>query len=300
MAAIPATRRTMKPRVWQQNARMSELRIHRAPVLDGVTLPKILVCISAPLIRFCSKGTSSPGPIVSVVHADHPVFATSSPMCWARTSLGVSRKTASCVVEAAGAKGQDAVVEPHGVFAENRLGRGWMIGSGLASDPMAVTNEQGEFEIAYGEDGTFSFSNVPLGRVWALFPTMESLTPKQLAGESVPIEPREDGQTLDVGELRLRPAHRVRGRIIVSDGKPLPPDVHLTLLGNYGFDSQVGDVSADGRFEFKGLPKGVVKLSPGVKGYELVDRAEIVVDADRDDVLIRMRPKSGEIDRPML
>jgi len=253
-----------------------------------------------------------------------------------------------------------------------------MIGSGLASDPMAVTNEQGEFEIAYDkpaermilkisprgmaarlidestgsdrktitvtegttvvgrlvdpggkpvanaeialepygvdsgrsigtirigtrEDGTFSFSNVPPGRVWALFPTMESLTPKQLAGQLVPIEPREDGQTLDVGEVRLRPAHRVRGRIIVSDGKPLPPDVHLTLLlGNYGFDSQVGDVSPDGHFEFKGLPKGVVKLLPGVKGYELVDRAEIVVDADRDDVLIRMRPNSGEIDRPML
>ncbi len=272
---------------------------------------------------------------------------------------------------------RDAVVEPHGVFAEQRWGRGWMFGSGLASDPMAVTNQQGEFEIAYDkpaqrmilkisprgmaerlidestgsdrktitvtegttvvgrlvdpggkpvanaeialepygpnsgrsigtirigtrEDGTFSFSNVPPGRVWALFPTMESLAPRQLARELVPIEPREDGQTLDVGEVRLRPAHRVRGRIIVSDGKPLPPDVHLTLLGNDGFDSQVGDVSRDGHFEFKGLPKGVVRLSPGARGYELVDRAEIVVDQDRDDVLIRMRPNSGEIDRPML
>jgi len=68
-----------------------------------------------------------------------------------------------------------------------------------------------------------------------------------------------------VGEVRLRQAHSVRGKDHRQRRQTAAAGVHLTLLGNYGFDSQVGDVSADGRFEFKGLPKGVVKLSPGVK-----------------------------------
>jgi len=273
------------------------------------------------------------------------------------------------VVDRFGDPVPDAVVEPQGVFAKHPWGRGWMFGPWLTADPMAVTNEQGDFEIAYDkpadrmilkinargmapklidestgsdrkaitvtdgitiagrlvapggkpvahaeialttysrasgtsfgtlrigtrEDGTFSLPNVPPGRVWVLFPTMESLASRQLAGELVPLNAGKDGQTLDVGEIRVRAAHAVRGRIVLSGGGPIPSDAHLTLSANDGRDTQITDPSPDGSFEFNGLARGIVRLSPAVKGYDLADpfAGELVVDGDRDDILIRMRP----------
>jgi hypothetical protein len=76
----------------------------------------------------------------------------------------------------------------------------------------------------------------------------------------------------------------------LSDGKPIPPEMHVTLTADQGTDTQMAVIAPDGSFEFKGLVKGVYSISAGVKGYSASYGAttEVLVNRDRKDVVIRV------------
>jgi protocatechuate 3,4-dioxygenase beta subunit len=163
---------------------------------------------------------------------------------------------------------------------------------GLASH----THISGEFipEVRIGtrEDGTFAITNVPAGRVFELYPKMASLASSGFAGVAVPVETADDGQEVSVGEIRLRPTYTLRGKVMLSDGKPIPPDMHVTLGADWGMDTQMTTIAADGSFEFKGLTSAVYNVSAAVKGYRAPSNfgLEVFVNRDRSNVVIRMAP----------
>lgn len=150
-----------------------------------------------------------------------------------------------------------------------------------------------ELRVGTGEDGTFVFTNVPVGRIWYLRPTMDSLAARQLAAAPLLCETQRDGDIVDVGDLHLRPAYSLRGKVVLIDGRSVAPNMHVTLGTDEGLDSQMTVLTPDGAFEFKGLATGVVELTPSVQGYELsgfTASLQILVDRDRNDVVIRMEP----------
>ena len=98
---------------------------------------------------------------------------------------------------------------------------------------------------------------------------MESLASRGIGAGAVPCETKDDGQEVDVGDIQLAPAYTFRGQIVLEDGKPVPPDMHVTLAADRGWDSQIAPISPDGRFEFHGLPADIYNLMPAVKGYHL-------------------------------
>src|SRR5580700_4608486 len=96
---------------------------------------------------------------------------------------------------------------------------------------------------------------------------MESLAARQIGSHAVPLETKDDGQEVDIGDIQLTAAHTLTGRVVLSDGQPIPPGMRVTAGADQAWDSQMAEVGADGSFEFHGLPTGVYGVHPSVKGY---------------------------------
>ena len=154
-----------------------------------------------------------------------------------------------------------------------------------------------EVRIGTGADGRFAITNVPPGRVWIVHPTMESLASRGLGAGAVFCETKYDGQEVRLGDITLKPAHALRGKVILSDGKPIPPDMHVTITADRSSDSQVVTIGSDGQFRAEGLTDGVYSVAPGVQGYRLEGNCsllcrsvEILLSGDVSDMVLKMEP----------
>jgi len=121
---------------------------------------------------------------------------------------------------------------------------------GLTTHSRSSVNYIGEMPIGTKEDGAFAFTNVPAGRIWLVYPKMDSLAARNLGAGTTPCETKDDGEMVDIGDLPLKAAHTLRGRIVLTDGKPVPPGMRITLSADV--DSQVAPLAGDGSFEFRG------------------------------------------------
>lgn len=154
-----------------------------------------------------------------------------------------------------------------------------------------------EVLIGTKQDGTFSITNVPAGRIWMVYPKMEALASRGLGSQAVPLETKDDGQEVDVGDIELTPAHTLKGRVVLSDGKPIPQGMRVTIGADQAWDNQMTEIGADGSFEFRGLPTGVYGVHPSVKGYRAGSDGfgvEALVNRDITGLVIRMEPASPQ------
>jgi hypothetical protein len=149
-----------------------------------------------------------------------------------------------------------------------------------------------EVRIGTQEDGTFAITNIPPARIWDVYPKMASLAARGIGADVVICETKDDGQDVRLGDIQLKPTHTLRGKVVLADGKPIAPDMRVTLSAQRAWDSQVTAISPDGRFEFQGLPAGVFDIAPGVKGYRLPEgfSVEALVNRDVDDLVIQLAP----------
>jgi hypothetical protein len=151
--------------------------------------------------------------------------------------------------------------------------------------------------IGTNEKGEFAITNVPAGRVWDLYPTMDSLAPLGLAAKVTNVATKDDGQEVAVGDIPAAPAHELRGRIQLSDGKPIPPGMRVSVLADRLPDRQSVTLPPDGAFVFRGLAKGVYVLQATVKGYQPLDPeapAEFLLEGDRKDFNVTLVPRPGK------
>lgn len=151
-----------------------------------------------------------------------------------------------------------------------------------------------EVRIGTDEDGRFALTNIPPGRIWYLYAKMESLASRGLAAEIVECATKSSGQDLNLGDISVRPAYTLRGKIVLSDGKPIPPDMRINLFSDRVQDSQSLILAPNGAFEFKGLGRGVYQIEPSVKGYEARDAQslELLIDGDVNDFEALLQPKA--------
>jgi hypothetical protein len=309
-----------------------------------------------------------------VVHDGHSTATVSK----ARSPIeDASRLVRGRVVDIRGNPLRGAVAEQQGVVL--RMPNGQMsqrYGDGGWTDVMAVSNEKGEFEIAYGvpadkiilsvsargmasklfteptgadrktmtveegatvrgrlmengkpvanaevglishsrrsgasypeirigtqEDGTFAITNVPAGRVWLVYPKMDSLSARGLGAGAVDCETKDNGQEVSVGDIPVTAAHKLSGKVVLTDGKPIPEGMRMTLGADRAWDSQTVTLAPDGGFSFAGLPTGVYSLGPSVKGYELAEGVDVeaLVNRDIDALTIGLRPSAPRAGQP--
>jgi hypothetical protein len=152
-----------------------------------------------------------------------------------------------------------------------------------------------EVRIGTGEDGKFAITNVPPSRVWYLYGRMESLAPRGLAAAIVECATRNDRQEINVGDVPVQSAFALRGKIVLSDGKPIPPGMRVNLSAGSVPDSQTLTLAPDGLFEFKGLARAVYRLTPSVKGYEPRDppAMELLMEGDVSNMEVLLQPAAA-------
>jgi hypothetical protein len=277
------------------------------------------------------------------------------------------------VVDSQGTPVRDAVVEPEAILLPN--GDSMYGGAPKELDPMTVTNDKGEFDLAYAEpiakmaltvqpramapkfailaggserqtvtvfdgavvrgrliengkpvanaeiglnpkeawsgganltihgsfyrettigtrdDGTFVFTNVPTPDEWNVYGKMESIASGG-ATDPIACATNNDHQEINLGDMLIRRAYRIRGQVTLNDGKTIPDGMRLIVTAKRSRDSQLVMLGVDGKFEIRGLAAGDYSIYPGVKGYRsATERGQIDVQVDRDkEVKIALDP----------
>ncbi len=163
---------------------------------------------------------------------------------------------------------------------------------GLSSHTNISGKTLPEIRIGTNEKGEFVITNVPAGRVWFLHGKMDSLATRNLVAQVMECATKDDGQEVNVGDIAVRPAFALRGRIVLSDGNPIPANMRLSLFADRVPDRQTLILPPDGSFEFKGVGKGMYSLSPSVKGYQTADgdAIELLVEGSIAKMNVMLRP----------
>jgi hypothetical protein len=154
-------------------------------------------------------------------------------------------------------------------------------------------------ELATDERGYFLMANVPPKTELVLYAKMTSV-PDAGRVDTRTITTGAAGTRLDVGILEVKPAHRIAGRVVLSDAEPIPPDTRLFLGREDAWDHVETTLDSKGHFEFKGVPLESVGLNIRVPGYKFSKRNPNLdwlngglvgrVDGDILDLTILMEP----------
>jgi hypothetical protein len=171
----------------------------------------------------------------------------------------------------AGPKGHDLTL-PVGVTVTGRLLKGGQplrgVGVGLVQTDRGVEEFVGEYRAGTDGDGRFTIPNVPPDDAFTLYGLMDALKAHG-AVAARPAKTGASGTEVEVGDVAVTPGHRLSGRVILADGKPVPEGTRVLLSREEAWDSQQAVADKDGRFEFTGLPAERVNLYATVRGYRV-------------------------------
>jgi hypothetical protein len=166
-----------------------------------------------------------------------------------------------------------------------------------------------EMRIGTQPDGTFAVTSIPAPADWNVYGKMESLATRGATG-AIECATKHDGEIVDVGDIQVKSAYHLRGKVVLSDGRPIPEGMRVTVSSKHSGDSQTGVLSPDGSFEFLGLAAGDYTVFASVKGYALPDvpvsfkgkdgkvtthhtpafTAPLSIDRDVNDFVIKLYP----------
>jgi hypothetical protein len=160
----------------------------------------------------------------------------------------------------------------------------------------------GDASIGTDPDGRFTFLNVHPDEDYFVYGIMDSFKDNG-AVAALPVEVGGEDATTDVGKLSVVTGHRVRGQVILSDGKPIPPRTRLMVSREDAWDFRRVELDPEGRFEVSGLPTERYSFSISIKGYRLSPKNHSIdtqnpfqlvgtVDEDIDPLKILMEPES--------
>jgi hypothetical protein len=151
------------------------------------------------------------------------------------------------------------------VLDDERPAAGAVVGiRQLENDAASFT---GADTIAADARGRFTFVNVPPDQDFVLYGVVEALRPRALRTTVITVG--DDDSVTTVPPLPLEWGHRLAGRIVVPDGRPLPPGTHLLMGRSLAWDSSPVPLNADGRFEIDGVPPETVYLNLRIPGYRI-------------------------------
>lgn len=165
--------------------------------------------------------------------------------------------------------------------------------------------------VATDSQGRFLLLNVPPNREFAVFTTMKSLNGNGALPDKI-LTTGDSGTVQDLGKLEIQPAFTISGRVVLSDGKPVPPNTRMFLGREKASDSLETKLDAGGNFEFKGVPAESVTLAVRIKDYRLSKRNPSLdwlngailgrVSGNMNDLTILLEPgnwqSDDESDRP--
>lgn len=175
---------------------------------------------------------------------------------------------------------------------------------GMVSADRGVEQFAGPYRVGTDAAGRFTFSNVVPDRDYFVYGAMTALAGRGAASVKT-VAVGDHGSTASAGDLSVGPAYRLSGRIVLSDGKLLPPGTRVMLSRDSAWDSQNVEAAGDGTFSFEGVPPERVSVGVRVKGYHVSDANESLdrlnrlslegmVDGDVTDLRVQLDPGPGQ------
>lgn len=174
---------------------------------------------------------------------------------------------------------------------------------GLAQVDRGATTFLGPLEAGTDEHGVFLFSNVPADE-YVIYGLMTTI-PDDGAIPATRIRVGTGGTT-EAGTLEVQPGHTLSGRVVLSDGNPIPPGTRVLLCREEAWDSQRIELDSEGRFTARGLPTETYAIVAGVPDYEYRPSTRVSggsvsrspkftrrVDRDVNDLTLTLTPKSA-------
>jgi hypothetical protein len=180
-------------------------------------------------------------------------------------------------------------------------------GKGVANAVISAQQEEmrverfiGYFNTRTDEEGSFKIEHVKGGEKYVVRATMASVGERGAMPVQTVSAPGE-GESVDLGEVSLAPAHVVAGRLKMSDGKKVKEGTMVTLSLDVGTDRMVAKTDGEGKFRFAGVPTGGVWLDLNVNGYrpskenasyESVNGTSLLglVEEDMTDLVVLIEP----------
>jgi beta-lactamase regulating signal transducer with metallopeptidase domain len=163
----------------------------------------------------------------------------------------------------------------------------------------------GPYQINTDDEGRFVLANLPSDGDLLVYGIMNAMKD----GGALPVKKFNpaSGAASDLGDLSTVPAHTLRGRIVLADGKPIPPQTRVMFSREEAWDSNFVAAAADGSFSIGGIPPEVIdvivqvkgyRLSPKNKSFEPLNGSSIkgLMSGDVEDLVILYEP--GETSRP--
>jgi len=139
----------------------------------------------------------------------------------------------------------------------------------------AVPTDRGErfpgwFEIGTDAHGRYDLPNLPADQDYRVCVRMDSIAG---SGATVPVRmvrAGKDDAITDGVDLTACTGATIAGRVVLSDGKPIPAGTRLMLDREATWDTAFISLGPDGRFAFHGVPPGEkMELVIQVRGYRL-------------------------------
>ena len=164
----------------------------------------------------------------------------------------------------------------------------------------------GNYDTHTNDDGCFTFINVPPYQMYYAYSLMESGKADNLVAPLRRVRVTGDGTTKDLGEMPLGPGVRLKGRVILSDGKPVPPNTQLYVGREGAWDSRNIVLDANGAFDLIGIPPESISLGARVPGYHLSEKnpsldklnGGTIVGRVESDTYVELLLEPGQFQRP--
>ena len=126
----------------------------------------------------------------------------------------------------------------------------------------------GTFAATTDAAGRFVFPNLPPGKECFIYSHMCEAGANGGVVSWHKFTTGADSTITGLGDLIVQPAFRVSGRVVLSDGKPLPRGIRAMLSRDEAWDQLPNvPVKPDGSFTFDGVPAESVGVSVDVPGY---------------------------------
>ncbi|BDI33605.1 hypothetical protein CCAX7_56560 [Capsulimonas corticalis] len=147
--------------------------------------------------------------------------------------------------------------------------------------------------------GAFQFSNVAPNQKYWIYGLMGhdggagSLAIQQLSVGA-------DGSIVDLKDLKLAESQTVHGRVLLSDGQPIPNGIQIAVYRNDAWDDIHIDIRPDGSFDLEDAPSESFNLTTGIPGYKIhdaklndggVSAVTVTPETRKHEVVVTMDPE---------
>ena len=156
----------------------------------------------------------------------------------------------------------------------------------------------GPQQIGTDVNGKFLFTNLAPNEEYVACAAMTDLAKLGMASPTVTVRVPGDSKTYTDLKILVSRARSIKGRLRLTDGKPVPLGTRVMLGREGSWDVQFTEADPAGRFEFTGVPANewdTLDLSATIRGYKFSKKTPGLEKAGQRIYSVPIKPGKSDI-----